>query len=90
METISIRVHGRVQGVYYRQSTKEKAIELGITGTVQNNSDKSVTIIATGTAAALSLFKDWCAKGPSRAIVTSLTVTTLPLLAFTDFSILRS
>lgn len=36
VQTLSITISGKVQGVYYRQSAKEKAQELGITGSVKN------------------------------------------------------
>jgi acylphosphatase len=48
LQTISITVIGLVQGVYYRQSTKEKALELGISGFVKNLPDGNVRILATG------------------------------------------
>ena len=54
LESISIIVEGMVQGVYFRQSTKAKAIELGITGEVKNNPDGTVHITATGTASKLN------------------------------------
>jgi len=71
-QTISIIITGKVQGVFYRQSTKEKAIELKITGTVKNVADGSVHIIATGTSAHLDALVDWCWKGPRSARVTSV------------------
>ncbi len=53
LQTISLDIRGKVHGVFYRQSAREKAMELDITGTVQNNPDGSVTIIATGHAGQL-------------------------------------
>ena len=49
LQTISIVVKGKVQGVFYRQSTREKAKGLGIRGTVKNLENGNVEIIATGT-----------------------------------------
>lgn len=86
-KTLSIRVTGKVQGVYYRQSAKEKAIALGITGHVQNERDGSVTIIATGTATQLEELTTWCRKGPSRAIVDKVVTEPLPLQLFPSFRI---
>ena len=71
-QTISIIVRGKVQGVFYRQSTKEKALELNITGTIRNLPDGSVYIIATGTTEQLNALVEWCWQGPRRAIVTDV------------------
>lgn len=89
MHTLRITVTGRVQGVYYRQSAKEKADQLSITGTVQNNPDRTVTIIATGDEVALSLFKDWCKTGPPRSVVSSIKADAIPLAHFDSFRINR-
>ena len=45
---VSIAVKGKVQGVFYKATTKAKADELGITGFVRNQPDKSVSIEAEG------------------------------------------
>ena len=87
MQTISITVSGKVQGVFYRQSTKEKALSLGITGTVENLKNGDVYIIATGTAEQLAALTTWCHKGPSRAVVSNVEAKELPLQFFERFSI---
>lgn len=89
MFSISITVSGKVQGVYYRQSTKEMAISLGITGLVKNLKDGSVFIIATGIKEQLDKLVDWCRQGPSKANVTSLVIEELPFQEFGKFSIER-
>ena len=45
---VRIRVYGKVQGVFYRATTKTVADDLGLTGWVKNEADGSVTIIAEG------------------------------------------
>jgi acylphosphatase len=90
VQTISIIVKGKVQGVYYRQTTQEKAITLGITGTVRNLPDRNVKIIATGTKEQLDKLVAWCRQGPSRAEVVSLELKDEPLQEFDDFKIVRS
>jgi acylphosphatase len=87
--TISITVSGKVQGVYYRQSAKEKELELGLTGQVKNLRDGNVLIIATGNPEVLSSFTEWCKKGPPRAVVTGVEIFELPLKQFEHFSIIR-
>ena len=56
LQTISVIVKGNVQGVYYRQSTREQARIFQITGTVKNLRDGTVEIIATGTQEQLGQF----------------------------------
>jgi acylphosphatase len=88
-QTICILVKGKVQGVFYRQSTRQKAKELQITGSVKNLPDESVEIIATGPSAQLQQLIEWCRHGPPKAIVIDLIVTPLSLQSFNDFSIVR-
>jgi acylphosphatase len=89
MQTVSIIISGKVQGVFFRQSTKEKAISLGITGIVKNLPDGNVYIIASGTAAQLKTLIDWCRQGPARAKVTSIKTQEIALQEFNNFSIER-
>ncbi|MBI5857043.1 MAG: acylphosphatase [Sphingobacteriales bacterium] len=88
-QTISIIVSGKVQGVYYRQYTKEKAIELGVTGEVRNQRDGTVNIVATGSKEQLGALIKYCKKGPPRAMVTGVEVAELDLQQFEHFSIVR-
>jgi acylphosphatase len=88
-QTVSIIVTGKVQGVFYRQSTREKAISLGITGEVKNMPDDTVHIVATGTASQIEQLIAWCRKGPPRAVVESVESTILPLQDFSSFTIAR-
>ncbi len=90
VQTISIIVKGNVQGVYYRQTTQEKATALGITGTVCNLPDRNVKIIATGAKEQLEKLVAWCRQGPSRAEVVSLELKDEPLQEFSDFKIVRN
>ena len=89
MQTIRIKVEGRVQGVFFRQSTQEKANQLGIKGTVKNCDDDSVEIIATGTKEQLDKLVAWCREGPPKANVINVTTQELSLQQFYNFSIIR-
>jgi acylphosphatase len=89
METISITVTGKVQGVFYRQSTKEKAQELGITGIVKNLPDGSVQIMASGTHDQLNQLVAWCKLGPPRAQVASVQVEKIAPHAYFGFTVQR-
>ena len=88
-QTISIIVAGKVQGVFFRQSTKEKALELGLTGKVSNLPDGTVQVVATGSSESLDLLTAWCHHGPPKAIVTAVAVEKLPLEVFDNFMIER-
>ena len=89
LQTISITVYGKVQGVFYRQSTREKAAGLGITGYVRNLPDDTVYILATGTEEQLNEFINWCKLGPSKARVSNIDVKELPVQQFSNFRIER-
>lgn len=71
---IRLRVSGRVQGVFYRQSTQEQARTLGLSGWVANQEDGSVLIDAQGERERLESLIIWCRKGPPRANVIDLDV----------------
>ena len=90
LQTIFITVEGLVHGVFYRQSTKAKAIDSGITGEIKNKPDGTVHIIATGTEAQLDHLIKWCNKGPEMAIVTNVKVEKISLQTFKGFTIIKS
>lgn len=89
VQTISITISGRVQGVYYRQSAKEKAQELGITGSVKNTPDGKVFLVATGASEQLKKLIEWCKIGPSRASVKNVQVRQIEDSIFSGFTIQR-
>lgn len=70
-------VSGRVQGVWYRASTRQEAVRLGITGSAVNLPDGTVEVIACGSEAALSELQSWLWQGPPMARVTSVTCEAL-------------
>jgi acylphosphatase len=89
MQTMKIIIKGRVQGVFFRQSAKEKADGLGIKGTVKNCEDDNVEIIATGDKEELDKLTEWCRTGPPRAVVSDVITQELSLQQFYNFSIIR-
>ncbi len=78
-----------MQGVFFRQSTQEKANQLGIKGTVKNCDDDSVEIIATGSKEQLDKLVAWCREGPPKANVINVSTQELSLQQFYNFSIIR-
>lgn len=89
MKHLSIQVFGKVQGVFFRASTKSKAEELNIKGLVWNNESGGVSIEAEGEGENLERFVEWCKKGPRLAHVDYCEVKETTLQHFKDFSILR-
>jgi acylphosphatase len=57
-------VSGRVQGVFYRASTREQALRLGLAGHAKNRLDGSVEVLASGEAEALDALERWLQQGP--------------------------
>jgi len=75
---MDIRAHvcisGRVQGVFYRSTTRDRAEQLGLTGWVRNTSDGKVEAIFEGEETAIKDIIVWCHKGPRSADVSDVTV----------------
>ena len=69
MKRLSITVHGRVQGVFFRTMTQKRAIELGLVGWVSNDAGGSVSIVAEGPEERLKEFLERCYTGPRWAKV---------------------
>ncbi|TNF49000.1 acylphosphatase [bacterium] len=67
-------VHGRVQGVFFRDSTRRVALEMNLTGIVRNLMDGSVEIIAEGPREELDKFVLWTHQGPPSAVVDNVDV----------------
>jgi acylphosphatase len=89
MKHYNIRVHGRVQGVFYRANTVRKATELGLTGWVKNEPDGSVLISAEGIPQSLDRLIEWCEHGPEYARVTRVDYYESKLMNFDTFTIIR-
>ena len=64
-----LQIHGRVQGVFFRQSTRSEALTLGVCGFVRNLEDGSVEAFVGGEPEAVEKLLDFCRKGPPRAVV---------------------
>ena len=67
-------VHGRVQGVWFRESTRREAVQLGIAGHAINLPEGTVEVLAVGAPEALRLLEDWLHSGPPMARVTKVDV----------------
>ncbi|TAL91535.1 MAG: acylphosphatase [Rhodanobacter sp.] len=69
MPTARFIVSGRVQGVFFRASTRERALGLGLTGHAKNLDDGRVEVLASGSADALEVLEQWLQQGPPVARV---------------------
>lgn len=69
-----LSIHGRVQGVFYRQWTVNTATDLGLHGWVRNRSDRTVEVHVEGNRAAMESFIEAAQLGPPMADVTCIEV----------------
>lgn len=83
-----IQVLGKVQGVFFRATTKEVAAELGINGWVKNEEDGSVKIQAEGTDDQLSEFLKYCKEGSKNALVDEVKISLGDVNFFKKFEII--
>jgi len=65
-------VKGKVQGVYFRHSTRLEAERLGLAGVARNLEDGSVEVVAHGDATALASLREWLHQGPAMARVAAV------------------
>lgn len=68
-------VSGRVQGVYYRATTRDTARERGVDGWVKNLDDGRVEAVFEGERSAVEEMVEWCHTGSPQARVEDLEVT---------------
>jgi acylphosphatase len=71
---VQLKIQGLVQGVFYRQSTQETAVRLGLTGWARNCPDGSVEAVFEGEREAVDEVIAWCRQGPPAARVTDVDV----------------
>jgi acylphosphatase len=85
----NVSVRGKVQGVFYRASTKEKADELGVKGFVENIPDGSVYLEAEAEQHLLDELVQWCKRGPQGAAVDNVEVNEGEVMNYDRFEIRR-
>jgi acylphosphatase len=69
MTSARFHVSGRVQGVFFRASTRQEALRLSLRGYARNLADGRVEVVACGSAAAVSELERWLWQGPPAARV---------------------
>lgn len=86
MAVIRCYVSGRVQGVFFRASTCERARQLGLSGRAINLPDGRVEVIASGREADLAALRSWLHEGPPQARVTGVDCVPCTEQSFTGFT----
>lgn len=88
MINVHVFISGKVQGVWYRAKTKNKAKEFGIKGWVRNTKDGRVEALFQGDEKRVDDMISWCTKGSPLAIVTDIEVEKIEISEdFKDFTI---
>lgn len=72
MPCMKCLVSGRVQGVWFRETTRQQAVALGLTGSAVNLSNGDVRVIACGAEEDLKQLQEWLWQGSSMSRVTSV------------------
>lgn len=80
-------ISGRVQGVFYRASTRQKATELSCSGYARNLPDGRVEVLAVGEPQAIQGLIDWLWQGPPAADVKQVEVQELSLEALGELPV---
>lgn len=89
MKHLNILVSGKVQGVFYRDTAKAVADQLGVKGTVINNTNGTVFIEAEGDDFSLEMFLEFCRKGSDRSEVENLETSEGELKNYRNFEVIR-
>jgi acylphosphatase len=69
IKTLHLVIHGRVQGVFFRDSMRREAQNMAVAGWVRNRSDGTVEATVHGEPAAVDAIVRWARRGPQRAQV---------------------
>ena len=81
-------IHGKVQGVYFRQNTRIVATRYNVTGWVRNLSDGRVEAVFEGSETDVGQVIEWCHAGPPKAVVDDVKITYKPYTGeFHDFKV---
>jgi acylphosphatase len=76
-EQVRLLITGRVQGVFFRTSTRKRAKKLGLNGWVRNLTGGQVEVLAEGESEAVKNLIAWCHIGPPSAYVEEVKITSM-------------
>ena len=89
MKAIQITIFGKVQGVFFRASTKAVADQMGMKGFIKNQKDGTVLIHAEGEPLFMDDFIGWCKSGPDDARVEDVTIEDAEVKNYRNFEVLK-
>jgi acylphosphatase len=89
MKHLDITIKGKVQGVFFRASTKAVADQLGVKGNVKNQPNGDVFIEAEANDMFMELFLEWCNEGPQHAEITSVETHEGELKNYRNFEVVK-
>lgn len=89
MKHLNITITGKVQGVFFRATTKAVADQLGIKGFVKNLENGAVYTEAEGDDFSLESFLEWCHEGPQRSVVEKVESTEGEVKNYRNFEVVK-
>ncbi|MEO9020654.1 MAG: acylphosphatase [Ginsengibacter sp.] len=89
MKTVHLLISGKVQGVFFRETSRRMAEKLNIKGWIKNTEDGKVEVLITGQEKKIEEFVKWCRKGPEKARVDDVNVSDQPTFDFEKFEVMR-
>jgi len=89
METFHLLISGKVQGVFFRETSRKLAEKLNIKGWIKNTPDGKVEALVTGDEKELNEFVNFCKTGPERAFVHDVKVSKQEVINFKKFEVTR-
>ncbi|MES3019784.1 MAG: acylphosphatase [Bacteroidota bacterium] len=89
MKHLDIVISGRVQGVFFRATSKAVADQVGVKGTARNCPDGTVAIEAEGDDFSLDIFLEFCHKGSDRSAVEKVEVKEGEIKNYRNFEVIR-
>ncbi|MGY6745049.1 MAG: acylphosphatase [Cecembia sp.] len=84
-----IKVHGKVQGIFFRKNTQQKALELGLSGWVKNEEDGTVSVEIEGELHSILAMQSWLRLGPPNSEVENIEISQGQEQGYKDFMILQ-
>ncbi len=82
-----VRAHGRVQGVFFRDSVRREAARRGVAGWARNRSDGSVESVFEGDAEAVEAMVEFVRRGPGHAEISDVEVSEEPAEGLSRFEV---
>ena len=89
MITVRLEIKGKVQGVFFRATSRKIAGKNNVKGWIKNAKNGNVEAIITGKKGDVDMFIKWCREGPEKAIVDEVIITHMEETIFEEFDVKR-